>query len=114
MTDIDPALREAGAKDVCRALGWPWRDEPFTHSDTPERCRKVFDAAICAVRKWEEENGFVTVPREPTEAMLTAGEDSLEDTQVCKSLREMGRFSWRAMVTTALPDPPQPKEGAER
>lgn len=43
-------------------------------------------------------DGLVIVPREPTEAMLTAGEDSLEYTQVCRSLRNMGLEAWRSMT----------------
>jgi hypothetical protein len=47
----------------------------------------------------------IAAMREPTEAMLSSGEDSLEYTQVCRSLRDMGAEAWRAMIAAALAEP---------
>lgn len=77
---------------------------------TCDECAEIADAAIRTVRKWEAENGFVTVPREPTEAMLISARDwSLH--KYGKAVGNDGASGcWNAMIAAALPDPPQSKE----
>lgn len=56
MTDIDPALREAVEREILVGIA---RDRA---SD------EIADAAIRAVRKWEEQNGWRSIAEKPTTA----------------------------------------------
>lgn len=56
-------------------------------------------AAIAAVRAHDEQRGMVLVPREPTPAMLNAGQESMADGCVIHS-----GWCWDAMIAAAKPD----------
>jgi hypothetical protein len=98
MTDTtDEALVERVARSVCLAGGMCDCRGPRQCLDWRERdVQDAARAAIAAVRAHDAERGMVTVPKQPTDAMLRAGATgSGEDSE------SVALGAWEAMIAAA-------------
>jgi hypothetical protein len=81
---------ERSARAICVGLGWLWDDPWHTTGDTQERCRTAALSAIEALR-------------EPTEAMIAAGEGCDDYTSSFVQAADC-ETHWRAMIAAAMRD----------
>jgi hypothetical protein len=89
---IDPKALEAAAIAFNRIL----LNQPDDCRDQPA----AMQAAITAYLQAREQDGFVEVPKEPTEAMLHAGDMGLSNAGVDDSNTEDAVWCWRAMIAS--------------
>ena len=76
----------------------PPENKAHLNATTMAAWQRVGEAAIAAYRKQREEDGFVEVPREPTEAMMDAGSANFDSYHDCSE--QFGPV-WRAMIAAA-------------
>lgn len=76
--ELDEKARVAVAKAICSAMGDDWEREG-PGDVLLEAYGPLADAALSALRPGSETDGFVLMPREPTEAMIDAYTAAADD-----------------------------------
>lgn len=124
MVELDPEALEAAARAYVDVYVAGLGIDPASHQDWVDKTWKdhirISETILCSYLAERERQGFVEVPREPTEAMLEAGMDA--DTRewrrtlgdIPPTVYECQANDWRAMISaheaerTTLPPSERP------